>query len=373
MNLKIQLILVMFLAGVISGICIQDCQAAQNTRSGGFGQITVACPIAAPPYSYQDEDGQVKGSFIELWRLCSEKTGIKINFMPAQMKNGIDSVCAGKADAFAIHIPVENETSCLADITPLGHEHGYVFWHKNISGIKTVQDLKGFKIGVVRGTTHEAYIRKNFPNAVLEVFSGSQAMIEAARKKEIPVFLGYLHNTLSSLKKYQLETEFQFDPQNPLYTITGYAAVKKGNNALAKAVKNGMSLITADERAAIERKWLGMSSFKTEDTLIISAPIRFMPFIYLNAEGNPAGMFADIWRLWEQKTGRNIEFLHADTWKTGIENIRNGKADIHVGLIYAPEDYEGICFSQHFYEVGVSIFFPLKYGKVSKIAELSGF
>ena len=111
---------------------------------------------------------------------------------------------------------------------------------------------------------------------------------------------------------------------------------------------------------------------KTGDTLIISVPISFPPFMCLNAEGKSAGMFADIWRLWAQKTGRKIGFLPADTWKTGVENVKNGKADIHAGLFYTPEQYEEIGFSQPFYEAGVSIFFPLKYGKVSKIAELSG-
>ncbi|HAO22585.1 MAG TPA: hypothetical protein DCQ37_20280, partial [Desulfobacteraceae bacterium] len=108
---------------------------------------------------------------------------------------------------------------------------------------------------------------------------------------------------------------------------------------------------------------MSQAAEKQKDTLIISVPINLPPFMYLNAEGKPAGMFADIWRLWTQKTGKKIEFLPADTWKIGVENVKNGKADIHAGLFYTPEQYEGISFSQPFYESGVSIFFPLKYGK----------
>jgi len=197
-------------------------------------------------------------------------------------------------------------------------------------------------------------------------------MLEAARKKEILVFLNMLQTTLSLLKKYQLETEFQFNPQNPLYTVTGYAAVKKGNTDLAEAVKQGMNLITPDERAFIERKWLNVSSVKTEDTLVISVSMNISPFMFLNAEGKPSGMFADIWRLWAQKTGKKIEFLPADTWKTGIENVKNRRADFHGGLFYMPDQYEGISFSQPFYETGVSISVSTKTGKISGITGLSG-
>ncbi len=117
---------------------------------------------------------------------------------------------------------------------------------------------------------------------------------------------------------------------------------------------------------------IAQASEKPKDTLIISIPINFQPLMFMNTEGRPSGMFADIWRLWAQKTGKKIEFLPADTWKSGVDNVINGKADIHAGLFYTPEQYEGISFSQPFYESGVSIFFALKYGKFSKIAELSG-
>ncbi|OQX05730.1 MAG: hypothetical protein BWK80_51760, partial [Desulfobacteraceae bacterium IS3] len=46
---------------------------------------------------------------------------------------------------------------------------------------------------------------------------------------------------------------------------------------------------------------MSQAAEKQKDTLIISVPISFPPFMCLNAEGNPAGMFADIWRLWAQK------------------------------------------------------------------------
>jgi ABC-type amino acid transport substrate-binding protein len=108
-----------------------------------------------------------------------------------------------------------------------------------------------------------------------------------------------------------------------------------------------------------------------KDTLVISISTDFQPFTFLNAEGKPSGMFVDIWRLWAQKTGKQIEFISSD-WKTSLGNLKNQKADIHSGLLYSLERFEWMSGSQPFYEVGVSLFYPLKQGNISDIKELSG-
>lgn len=110
---------------------------------------------------------------------------------------------------------------------------------------------------------------------------------------------------------------------------------------------------------------------KPKDTLVIAMSTDFEPFTFLNAEGKPAGMFVDIWRLWAEKTGKQIEFISSD-WKRSLENLKNKKADIHSGLLLSGERFDWMAGSQPFYEVGVSLFYPLKQGKIHDIKELSG-
>jgi ABC-type amino acid transport substrate-binding protein len=110
---------------------------------------------------------------------------------------------------------------------------------------------------------------------------------------------------------------------------------------------------------------------KPKDTLVIAISSDFEPFTFVNAEGKPAGMFVDIWRVWAQKTGKQIEFISSD-WKTSLENLKYQKADFHSGFLYSPEQFEWISGSALFYESGVNLFYPLKQGKISDIKELSG-
>ncbi len=109
---------------------------------------------------------------------------------------------------------------------------------------------------------------------------------------------------------------------------------------------------------------------RPQGRLVIAIRSDFEPFTFLNAEGKPAGMFVDIWRLWANKTGKQIEFISSDL-KTSLENLKNQKADVHSGL-FTPERLEWMGSSRPFYEAGINLFYPLKQGRISNIRELSG-
>ncbi|OQX22360.1 MAG: hypothetical protein BWK80_30695 [Desulfobacteraceae bacterium IS3] len=108
-----------------------------------------------------------------------------------------------------------------------------------------------------------------------------------------------------------------------------------------------------------------------EKTLVIAMSKSFPPLAFLNAEGNPAGLFVDIWKLWSEKTGSKIEFLPS-AWNETMENLKNGKADIHSGLASTPEREKWMAFSQALYENFFYLFFPLKQGKLLTVSEMAG-
>ncbi len=105
--------------------------------------------------------------------------------------------------------------------------------------------------------------------------------------------------------------------------------------------------------------------------IVISISRNFSPLTFINSEGKPAGLFADIWKLWAEKTGKKIEFLPS-TWGESLENLKNGSADIHSGLAVTPEHEKQMIFSQAFYQNIFCLFFPLKQGNAKIIRELSG-
>lgn len=59
-----------------------------------------------------------------------------------------------------------------------------------------------------------------------------------------------------------------------------------------------------------------------------------VPFHFRGDDGEPAGMIIDLWRLWSEKTGVDVEFRVAP-WDETLRMVRDGDADIHAGLFHS--------------------------------------
>ena len=110
---------------------------------------------------------------------------------------------------------------------------------------------------------------------------------------------------------------------------------------------------------------------KPTDKLVIAISSDFKPYSFLNSTGKPAGLFVDFWQLWSQKTGNKIEFIVSD-WKTSVENLKSGKADIHSGLASSPERAAWISLTKKLYEVDTALFYPIRSGKRRDITSFYG-
>jgi polar amino acid transport system substrate-binding protein len=65
--------------------------------------------------------------------------------------------------------------------------------------------------------------------------------------------------------------------------------------------------------------------------VIITLPRDNEPYSFASMFGEPSGMLVEIWRLWGEKTGREVKFRMGD-WADTISDIRSGQAGIHSGL-----------------------------------------
>ncbi len=61
-----------------------------------------------------------------------------------------------------------------------------------------------------------------------------------------------------------------------------------------------------------------------------------VPFQFKKDDGRAAGLIVDLWRLWSEKTGIEIDFRGAP-WDETLRMVRDGKADAHAGLFFNEE------------------------------------
>jgi len=307
-------------------------------------EITVAVGQDYAPFYFQNLEGKADGWLVDVWRLWGQKTGIEVKFVLVPLAETLKLTKEGRVDAQGGCFYSKERATYLDYVAPLGKSDTNFFFHKNIYGIETLKDLLGFRIGVVKGDYAVGYLEKHLPNASLAQYATNDALFDALQKGEIRVFVMDTPVALYLLNKRKQLSNFNYYSGRPLYSSDFMAAVKKGNKAMPPLIKEGLAMITPEEKAAIERHWVGAAQTKTEGVLTIACDRYYPPFTMLTPSGRAAGLLIDFWRLWSEKSVRKIEFIF-DDWGKAIQLVKEGKADIHSGLFKTPEREKFLSFS----------------------------
>ncbi len=83
----------------------------------------------------------------------------------------------------------------------------------------------------------------------------------------------------------------------------------------------------------------------TVQKITIAVSTDTVPFHFINDQGQPSGIIVDMWRLWSEKTGVEIEFITAP-WNETIVMVREGRVDVHAGLNYNPDREEFLDYGE---------------------------
>lgn len=334
-------------------------------------KVVIASSAGSAPFQFVDEKGQSVGLINDLWHLWSQKTGIEVEFKSVSWSDTLKMVRDGRADIHAGLFYNDERETYLDYATALHKSDTHFFFHNSIFGLQKLEDLIGFKIGIIHGDFAVDYIKRELPGATLSLYADNAALFDAAEKGEVRVFIKDTPIALYHMSGRNIFHEFKYHPHRPLYSNMFYAAVKEGNYDLIKIINKGMEAITKEERAAIARKWMGTSDTKTADMLVIALPDGFAPLFMRNFEGKPSGMLVDFWKLWARKIGRKIEF-RLSNWNETLQALRNGDADIHAGLFRSKKRQTWMDFSQPYYELPSIVFYHTRLGELAGLEDLAG-
>ena len=349
--------------------CIAALSVTQVSAQPLPQKVVIACSAGSAPFHFADEAGAPEGMFVDLWKLWSKKTGVKVEFRIAPWGQTLKMMQNGEADIHAGVLFSKKREAFLDFVSPLYQSDTHVFTHRSLATPGSLQGLLPYRIGVIDGDYAVDYINKALPGAALKIFPDNRALFDAIEQGRIRVFIKDTPIALYHLKKRGLLNQFDYPSGAPLYSNTFYAAVPKGDTAIAKLVAQGMSKISGKERIAIIRRWMGDVSSRG-DTLVIGLPDGSLPFSGHNFRGDPTGMLVDIWRLWAEKTGQKVVF-QLGSWKRILEAVKRGEVDIHSGLLKSDQRKAFLDFSQPFYQVGSDIFYHRSLGTLAGLDELT--
>jgi len=225
--------------------------------------ITVVGDAYYPPFTFLDDKGNPQGFVVDIWKLWSKKTGIKVIHKLMRWEDALEMVKLGKADVIDSLFYSEERDRFFDFSKPFSKVSTRIFFHKNLKHIRNLKDIRGYLVGVQIGDYTVAYLKKHMPELSLQFFNSYEEIVKAAKEGVIKVFVADDIPIDYYLIKYDIYDEF--NKTKPIYTELIYSAVKEGNTELLKLVNTGLERISKREMESIYRKWFGkpIKLFKT--------------------------------------------------------------------------------------------------------------
>jgi PAS domain S-box-containing protein len=221
----------------------------------GIDSLNVISDDNYPPYVFRNESGELQGIVVDEWKLWEAKTGIRVHLTAHDWAQTYQMMLDGKADVLETVFYRPERAKLFSFTQPYAKVDVPVFFHKSLSGINSVQSLRGFTIGVKAGDAC-VDILKQQGITTLKEFSSYEAIIKAAGNGDVRVFCMDEPPAMYFLYKYNLSNYFNY--AFTLYSGEFHRAVKNTRPDIIQIVENGFSLISQNELEQIEQKWTGV-------------------------------------------------------------------------------------------------------------------
>jgi len=238
-------------------------------------EISVVIDDNYPPFAFREKSGELVGISIDQWKLWEQKTGIKVNIEGMDWNSAQLRMAEGKTDVIDTMFITDERKKRYIFTPAYAVIDVPVFFHRDISGIRNIESLYGFRIGAKKGDACIEVLKKNGITDIVEYSDYSEIVNDAAAGM-IKVFCIDKPPAVYYLNKRHIENDFRYSIS--LYQGAFHRAVDKTNPQLLAVVESGFRQISAREYKKIEVAWRGSEIVSRKELFIF-----FSIFVGLSA------------------------------------------------------------------------------------------
>jgi len=145
-----------------------------------------------PPFNYVGADGALAGFNIDLARAICEEIGVNCTIQMRRFDTLAEALGANQGDAIVASLATTSDIRRRFDFSDPYYRAPARFVSRKDIAIDDVRpsDLEGKKVGVVAGTSHEAYLRALFTEVEVVPLPSAEEARAALRRGEIELVFG---------------------------------------------------------------------------------------------------------------------------------------------------------------------------------------
>jgi polar amino acid transport system substrate-binding protein len=217
------------------------------------GVLTVCSDIPYPPFEYV-EGGETVGFDIDLVNNIAEDMGVETEFVttPFEAIETGSALDTGQCDLAASGMSITEQRETVMDFSEPYLEDNLALLVAPDSGIESVADIEGRRVGVQGATTGETFARDNGADVI--EYENASLMIQGLNTGDVEAVLGNISVTgpaIAENPELTVAEEIETGEQLGL-------AVQTGNTTLLEQVNTSLASMKEDGTLEeLKAEWLG--------------------------------------------------------------------------------------------------------------------
>lgn len=361
-----------------------------NISYASHETIKIAVADDFVPYTFIDQNNQVKGILIDYWNLWAEKTNNKVEFVSSSWDGTLEALQNKTVHVHSGLFKNKERTKYLTYLNPIYNTKSNIYINKkNHKLISSVNDLEGKTIGIIKDSYYESYLKKKYPKIKIKTYVRYKALNNAINNHEVDSFIDdnlvIWMNTIRYFNYNKVTKISDFELNRSLF-----AAVIKDDEYLKDFIITGMKLITDNDIQEIEERWIinqDLRSFtKTKpDNLLTKEEREFLSdnkiqlaivnnwnnLSFININGNLVGLHIDLLKQINQNLNTNISISIFNNWTKAYESTQNGLSDGIFGLSWSKEREKFFYYSTAYHYIPHNIVVRSNSKNINKVKDFS--
>jgi polar amino acid transport system substrate-binding protein len=145
-----------------------------------------------PPFNFTGPDGNPAGFNVDLARALCDEIKVTCTIQMRRFETLIDAITSNRGDAIIASLAVTPQLRARVDFTDPYYRAPARFVSRKDAVMTEIRPeyLEGKKVGVITGSSHEAYLKAMFTDAELHSYPNDDALRSALRRGEVDFIFG---------------------------------------------------------------------------------------------------------------------------------------------------------------------------------------
>ncbi|NQY94938.1 MAG: transporter substrate-binding domain-containing protein [Campylobacteraceae bacterium] len=300
------------------------------------------------PFDY-NEEGTAKGYSVDYLKLLAKKIGVTFVFETDTWTNLIQKIKDKKIDL--IHpLSINPKRTNFLNFTDVLFDNDLsLVTNVENYNIKSLKDLNGKKLSVVKGWNSTRILKENFPYIQFKEYDNALDKLKAVSFGEVDATVdAYL--TINFLKQKHLLNNLKIvgHVTLPFYNSHLYIGVRKDWHILTDILNITMAHITNEDLISLNQKWMisiekkinfteeELNFLKIKKQINLCVDPSWMP--YEKIENNVhVGIFADYFKIFKDELPIPIHLVQTSSWAQTLEFAKSRKCDIISAAAQTPK------------------------------------